>query len=97
MESEPLVRPSNAWLGRVINALGAPVDGKGPLPDGNLSYALRAPPPPAHSRRRGAGKIDLAVRARQTFPSCCNEPHLAILAGSGVGQSVLHSLLLSYH
>src|SRR3546814_21034623 len=39
MESEPLVRPSNAWLGRVINALGEPVDGKGPLPDGNLSYS----------------------------------------------------------
>src|SRR3546814_1295976 len=40
MESEPLVRPSNAWLGRVISALGEPVDGQGPLPDGNLSYAL---------------------------------------------------------
>src|ERR1700749_1594114 len=26
-----LVRPSQAWLGRVINAMGEPIDGKGPL------------------------------------------------------------------
>src|ERR1700749_4547715 len=28
------VRPSAAWLGRVINAMGEPIDGKGPLPNG---------------------------------------------------------------
>src|SRR3954454_22837367 len=26
------VRPSAAWLGRVVNAMGEPIDGKGPLP-----------------------------------------------------------------
>src|SRR5689334_12993288 len=29
-----MVRPSGAWLGRVINAMGEPIDGKGPLPQG---------------------------------------------------------------
>src|SRR5688500_8334569 len=28
------VRPSAGWLGRVINAMGEPIDGKGPLPAG---------------------------------------------------------------
>ena len=37
------VRPSERWLGRVINAMGEPIDGKGPLPPGAvaLSFATR--------------------------------------------------------
>ena len=34
-EAEPVVYPSNAWLGRVVNAFGEPIDGKGPLPQGH--------------------------------------------------------------
>jgi flagellum-specific ATP synthase len=96
MESEPLVRPSPAWLGRVVNALGEPIDGKGPLPDGTHSYSLRAAPPPAHSRQRLGGKIDLGVRAINTFLSCCSGQRMGIFAGSGVGKSVLLSMLARY-
>ena len=28
------VRPTHAWLGRIIDAFGEPIDGKGPLPQG---------------------------------------------------------------
>src|SRR5690606_16906957 len=35
------VHPNHAWLGRVINAMGEPVDGKGPLPEGPLLYPFR--------------------------------------------------------
>src|SRR5688572_32839013 len=35
------VRPSEAWLGRVINALGEPLDGKGPLSGGPSPYPFR--------------------------------------------------------
>ena len=36
------VRPSDGWLGRVVNALGEPIDGKGPLPQGAVARHLRA-------------------------------------------------------
>src|ERR1700742_3945541 len=32
------VRPSQAWLGRVVNAMGEPIDGKGPLSSGPAPY-----------------------------------------------------------
>src|SRR5215218_5405169 len=57
------VRPSRGWLGRVVNAMGEPIDGKGPLPAGPVPYPFRAAPPAAHARRRIGGPIDLGVRA----------------------------------
>ena len=87
------VRPSDGWLGRVVNAMGEPIDGKGPMPTGPAPYAFRAPPPPAHTRRRVGAPLDLGVRALNTFITCCRGQRMGIFAGSGVGKSVLLSML----
>src|SRR3981189_1676976 len=87
------VRPSPAWLGRVINAMGEPIDGKGPLVQGPSPMPYRASPPPAHSRQRVGAPLDVGVRALNTFLTCCRGERLGIFAGSGVGKSVLLSML----
>jgi flagellum-specific ATP synthase len=87
------VRPSQAWLGRVVNAMGEPIDGKGPLPAGPSPYPFRNPPPPAHARRRVGAPLDLGVRALNTFITCCRGQRMGIFSGSGVGKSVLMSML----
>jgi flagellum-specific ATP synthase len=87
------VRPSVRWLGRVLNALGEPIDGKGPLEQGPSPVPYRNAPPPAHSRRRVGAPLDLGVRALNTFLTCCRGQRLGIFAGSGVGKSVLLSML----
>lgn len=87
------VRPTRAWLGRILNARGEPIDGKGPLPTGPRAMHLRAAPPPAHLRSRVSGPIDLGVRAINAFLTCCRGQRMGIFAGSGVGKSVLFSML----
>ncbi|QQP88865.1 flagellar protein export ATPase FliI [Skermanella sp. TT6] len=95
-EGGPEVFPDESWLGRVVNALGEPIDGKGPLLNGKVGIPIRNNPPPAHSRRRVGEKIDLGVRAMNTFLSCCRGQRMGIFAGSGVGKSVLMSMLARY-
>lgn len=87
------VRPSPAWLGRVINAMGQPIDGLGPLPAGPAPYPYRNAPPAAHARTRVGQPLDLGVRALNTFLTVCRGQRMGIFAGSGVGKSVLLSML----
>src|SRR5579884_1535472 len=87
------VRPSVGWLGRVVNAFGEPIDGKGPLLQGASPYAFRNAPPLAHARQRVGAPLDLGVRALNTFMTCCRGQRLGIFSGSGVGKSVLLSMM----
>ncbi|MGZ8370958.1 MAG: flagellar protein export ATPase FliI [Caulobacteraceae bacterium] len=93
MPEAACVRPTLAWKGRIIDAFGQPIDGKGPLPQGPVPYSLRAAPPPAHARGRVGGRLDLGVRAMNVFTTCCRGQRLGVFAGSGVGKSVLLSML----
>jgi flagellum-specific ATP synthase len=87
------VRPCQAWLGRVMDGMGEPIDGKGPLRPGPSPYPFRNAPPPAHSRQRVGAPLDLGVRALNTFLTCCRGQRMGIFSGSGVGKSILLSML----
>ena len=95
-EAAGAIRPSRDWLGRVIDALGRPVDGLGPLTQGGQIYPLRADPPPAHARQRVGAPLDLGIRCINTFLTMCAGQRMGIFAGSGVGKSVLLSMLARY-
>lgn len=95
-EAQPTLFPSNAWLGRVINALGEPIDSLGPLPAGDFSVPIRNTAPPAHERQRVGAKIDLGVKSINTFLTCCLGQRMGIFSGSGVGKSVTLSMIARY-
>lgn len=89
----PFVRPTRSWLGRVINCFGEPVDGEGPLSQGLCAHAVRAAPPSAHDRARVGARLDVGVRAINIFSALCRGQRMGVFAGSGVGKSVLMSML----
>ncbi|RVU16611.1 flagellar protein export ATPase FliI [Methylobacterium oryzihabitans] len=95
-EGAGTIRPGPGWLGRVVDALGRPIDGLGPLPPGPRPYPLQADPPPAHARQRVGAPLDLGVRCLNTFLTMCRGQRMGIFAGSGVGKSVLLSMLARY-
>ncbi|GGE45136.1 flagellum-specific ATP synthase [Marinicauda pacifica] len=94
LDPEPAtVRPHASWLGRVMDGAARPVDGGGPLAEGEAPYPLRGEPPCAHSRARLGDRLDLGVRALNIFAPMRKGQRLGIFAGSGVGKSVLMSML----
>ncbi len=93
---EPVIYPSQGWLGRIVNPLGEPIDDLGALPIGDEGILLRNRPPQAHKRHRVQGKLDLGIRVLNTFTTCCNGQRMGIFAGSGVGKSILMSMLARY-
>jgi len=93
MSDQVSIRPSAAWLGRLVDGLGRPMDGKGPLSPGAEPRLLKAEPPTASERGRVGARIDTGVRALDMFVPLCEGQRLGLFAGSGVGKSVLLSML----
>lgn len=94
--AKQVLYPHESWLGRVINAFGEPVDGKGPLLKGKTPCLIHNTPPPASMRQRVRGKVDLGVRAINTFLTVCRGQRMGIFAGSGVGKSSLISMMAKH-
>lgn len=96
ISDDNVIYPDESWMGRVINAMAQPIDDLGFLKNGNKKYNLRSNPPNPQKRNRLSTKIDLGVRAIDAFLSCCYGQRMGIFAGSGVGKSMLISMLTKY-
>ncbi len=91
----PRVPVGPGLLGRVIDAQGRPLDGRGPI-EAACARALHQPPPPALSRRRITEAMQTSIRAIDgLLPLGCGQ-RVGIFAGSGVGKSVLLGMLTSH-
>lgn len=85
--------PTGAGLfGRVVDGLGRPIDGRGPL-----AAAERVPldhdVPPAMNRARIDTPLQTGVRALDTLTTVGRGQRLGLFAGSGVGKSSLLSMV----
>jgi flagellum-specific ATP synthase len=83
----------DAWLGRVIDPLGRPLDHRSRLPSGPVRRPVRTAAPPATQRARLGPRIELGVRALDLFVTCRQGQRLGLFAGSGLGKSTLLGML----
>jgi ATP synthase in type III secretion protein N len=77
-----------ALLGRVVDGLGNPIDGKGPIPQGKLCLVDRAPPSPLE-RQKIEFPITTGVKAIDGILTFGKGQRVGLFAGSGVGKSTL--------
>ncbi|MEW2004612.1 FliI/YscN family ATPase [Microbacterium sp. NPDC079208] len=85
------VPTGSALLGRVLDGLGRPIDGKGPLAAPHVS--LDHDTPSIMERDRIDTALPLGVRALDTLVSVGRGQRVGLFAGSGVGKSSLLSMI----
>lgn len=82
-------------LGRVIDGLGRPLDGRGALGPGRAYSLYTEPMNPLH-RVRISEPLDLGIRAINGLLTCGKGQKVGVFAGSGVGKSVLLGMMSRY-
>ncbi|NEX46376.1 FliI/YscN family ATPase [Pseudotabrizicola algicola] len=82
------IAPDDSWIGRVIDPLGRPLDGR-PLFSGGTFRSLIAPPPPPAQRRRLGERLSTGKAAFDTLLPIVRGQRIGLFSGSGVGKSSL--------
>ena len=86
----PRISPCDAWVGRIIDPLGQPLDGR-PLPQGLVARSFRAEAPPAVTRKRLGARLATGLAVFDTILPLVAGQRIGLFAGSGVGKSTLLS------
>ena len=86
------VAVSPKLLGRVLDPLGKPFDGKGPI-ESSIHYPAIASPPDPYFRPRIKERISTGIRVIDGPLAVGRGQRLGIFAGSGVGKSTLLGMI----
>ena len=89
------VRVSENLLGRVVDGVGNPIDGKGDIPS-RESYPIVSQPPDPLSRRRINEPLSLGIKATDGLLTVGKGQRMGIFSGSGVGKSTLLGMIARY-
>lgn len=94
--TSPEVGVGPALLGRVIDGMGEPLDGKGAVAVQARRPLYQSAPHPLR-RRRIQEPLGTGVRAVDALLTCGRGQRMGIFSGSGVGKSVLLGMLARYN
>ncbi|MBS1150481.1 MAG: Flagellum-specific synthase FliI [Myxococcaceae bacterium] len=84
------IRAGDGLLGRVLDGIGQPMDGKGPLPtEGMIDWSVDRDCPDPYTRKRIEHPLSLGVRCIDGLLTVGEGQRIGLFAGSGVGKSTL--------
>ncbi len=86
------VSVSESMCGRILDALGNPIDGKGPIYGTNKYPVIAAPPGPLE-RKRISDVLSTGIKSIDATCTMGQGQRLGIFSGSGVGKSVLLGMI----
>jgi flagellum-specific ATP synthase len=86
---------SPALLGRVINAMGEPIDGRGPI-DAMERYPVQASETNPLERKTIDETLGTGIRAIDGLLTCGKGQRIGIFGGSGIGKSTLLGMMARY-
>lgn len=86
------VAVGDALLGRVVDGLGQPLDGRGPI-EGVDTYPLQPPPLNPLARDPIVAPLATGVRAIDALLTCGRGQRVGLFGGSGVGKSTLLGMM----
>lgn len=89
------VRVGRELIGRVLDGLGQPLDGKGPLRAGQFYPVMNSPPNPLE-RKRINQPLATGIRAVDALITCGKGQRIGIFAGSGIGKSTIMGMVARY-
>jgi flagellum-specific ATP synthase len=92
LQRKTTIALGEGMLGRVVDGLGVPIDGKGPLSVEKASPLSAEPINPLH-RDRIAEPLDVGIKAINGLLTCGKGQRMGIFSGSGVGKSVLLGMI----
>ena len=95
VSSSPMVGVSDQLLGRVIDGMGESIDGKGPI-EATEEYYLYGKPVSPMARKSIKQPLDVGVAAINSMITLGKGQRVAIMAGSGVGKSVLMGMMTKH-
>ena len=95
INKSPSVKVGEAYLGRVVDGLGHPIDGKGSI-QAKADYPIYGNVINPLKREIIHEVIDVGVRSINAMHTLGKGQRIAIMAGSGVGKSVLMGMIARY-
>jgi len=95
MANDPVALVGDQFLGRVIDGMGSPLDGKGQI-NAHTHYPLYGKPINPLERKPIDEPLDVGIAAINTMMTLGRGQRVGIMAGSGVGKSVLMGMMTKH-
>lgn len=96
LSSKPMtVKVGPELLGRILDGMGNPIDGKGPVKTEHLQPVYNTPPHPLE-RQRITDVMETGIRSIDGLLTLGRGQRVGIFAGSGVGKSVSLGMISRY-